>query len=705
MKKTIFFVLFLLIPSFSWSSWNAYVVSPSVKYRPWDSVPADATINLKVARGQWASFQVGCVSLSEDVTGANVTVTTPTMGGNTLSAPIIYKEETYNVLVKSRDDGVTGEWPDPLIPKVDAYYLEERGSFPFDNGMVGPVYPVFTINVSASSPVTRANGAAVKPFIYGTYSGPPGTNYHIKIIDGGASGDATFKFSTDGGATWSALLPTGSGIALNNDLSATFAPQTYTSNDEWEFFASTFRNQMIWVEAYVPLDASTGTYSSTVTVSATSKSNIVLTVNFTVYNVAIPKTSTIPSFYTGSRDDIAKGHYQGWQNVLYENLYKRYQEAGLKHRLAFQKLPPILVWNGSAITNWATYETWVAPYLNGTWDTGTGDAQLTAISVPHLSGYLFDPILYTSIVREADLTTDEKAYLGVLNDLINADGWMGSYYLVFGEEPSGTGFPTVSQTNAIKNGAISIHTADAGYKTILTKRYVSSWNDGSIDTWAPGIYVFDSYPRSSYDSEVAAGRKIWSYLSCESKGCNITGNSSYNVWPSNMVDATLPNLRGYYWLMWDNDIRGDVYYSITDGYRYYISSWSSPSPYDAWDSMFDFGGDGDGTLFFPGRPDKIGGETDIPIETLRLKAIRMGLEDYEIFKIVSAAGHSAEVTTQIQNAVGNGKYYYVSPQPSGSDMDTARDTILGYMGTSGGALTINSGPALKIGTGAGLTIQ
>lgn len=44
------------------------------------------------------------------------------------------------------------------------------------------------------------------------------------------------------------------------------------------------------------------------------------------------------------------------------------------------------------------------------------------------------------------------------------------------------------------------------------------------------------------------------------------------------------------------------------------------------------GGNGEGTLFYPGRPDKIGGNDHIPVSSLRLTLIREGNEDYECVK-------------------------------------------------------------------------
>ena len=59
---------------------------------------------------------------------------------------------------------------------------------------------------------------------------------------------------------------------------------------------------------------------------------------------------------------------------------------------------------------------------------------------------------------------------------------------------------------------------------------------------------------------------------------------------------------------------------------------------DPWDSVFLVGGNGDGTLFYPGRPDHIGGHTDIPIESIRLKLIREGMEDYEYLSLLAKLG-------------------------------------------------------------------
>ena len=56
---------------------------------------------------------------------------------------------------------------------------------------------------------------------------------------------------------------------------------------------------------------------------------------------------------------------------------------------------------------------------------------------------------------------------------------------------------------------------------------------------------------------------------------------------------------------------------------------------------FEFSGNGDGTLFYPGTPSKIGGSSQVPAESIRLKMIREGIEDYEYLTLLAKAGDKA----------------------------------------------------------------
>jgi hypothetical protein len=75
---------------------------------------------------------------------------------------------------------------------------------------------------------------------------------------------------------------------------------------------------------------------------------------------------------------------------------------------------------------------------------------------------------------------------------------------------------------------------------------------------------------------------------------------------------------------------------------------------DAWnshvaghDALCDFGGNGDGALFYPGTPARIGGTHDIPVESMRLQLIREGMEDYEYLHLLSTLGGEADARAAV----------------------------------------------------------
>ncbi len=79
------------------------------------------------------------------------------------------------------------------------------------------------------------------------------------------------------------------------------------------------------------------------------------------------------------------------------------------------------------------------------------------------------------------------------------------------------------------------------------------------------------------------------------------------------------------WVAWKYKMQGELYYSMDEAY----------GEKDPWTDIRLFGGNGDGTLFYPGLPARIGGHTDIPIESIRLKLIREGMEDYEYLALLA----------------------------------------------------------------------
>jgi hypothetical protein len=95
------------------------------------------------------------------------------------------------------------------------------------------------------------------------------------------------------------------------------------------------------------------------------------------------------------------------------------------------------------------------------------------------------------------------------------------------------------------------------------------------------------------------------------------------AWPGYGIDESASGARAMGWLAFLYGAKGQLYFKATHCLR------------TAESAQYAHGGNGDGTLFYPGDPATIGGEEWIPLESMRLKMIRDGLEDYEYLKLLA----------------------------------------------------------------------
>jgi hypothetical protein len=186
-----------------------------------------------------------------------------------------------------------------------------------------------------------------------------------------------------------------------------------------------------------------------------------------------------------------------------------------------------------------------------------------------------------------------------------------------------------------------VHAADPGFQTLVTTQMGPATQNNvlsGIDILVPTDNLLDPMPpatntRAQYDAFLSQSpqHKVWMYQSCDSHGCNGPGPAELSGWPSHMIDAPATENRAMEWQAWRQKVSGELYYDTTYAF----------TKGDPWANQYYFGGNGDGTLFYPGTPAKIGGTSNVPIGSLRMKMIREGMEDYEYFKLLHDAGDPA----------------------------------------------------------------
>ena len=529
-------------PSLVW--WTTHGLE---KVRPYDRVP-DRTKNsaqISAARNEFEPFQIVLRADSQGLTNVDVEVSDlKGPRGAAISRKYIgvYLEHYIDLEFPSSIEGRAGEWPDALIPRVDAYFGEKRNAFPF-------------------------------------------------------------------------ALPDG-------------------------------RNQPIWFDVYVPQGTPPGDYAGEVLVTVGGKPAIEIPMKLHVWNFSLPSTSSLPTSFGFNGVSALKQHRGKYTND--DDLFAishLYRKSALLHRISVHggsMAPPRARSNGGRVeVDWRFYDAEVGPFLNGT-ALSTPDplpgARATTIRMQDNLGLRGDD-QYIQYYREYARHFREK-------------GWFDRLFYYLWDEPK-----QQHSSELVRRGKL-VHAADPHIRNLLTASLHEDWR-GVVDIWTPLVNCFERksgfnqychslVDRAGYEGEQAEGKSLWWYQSCSSHGCEIVGGEYFRGWPSYMIDHSGVSNRIMSWLTWKYDIGGELYFNLDEAFA---------RKKDPWIDVRLFGGNGDGTLFYPGQPARIGGRSDIPVESIRLKLVREGLEDYEYLVMLSAKA-GPERTAELVNSLVRSAYDY-----------------------------------------------
>jgi hypothetical protein len=379
-------------------------------------------------------------------------------------------------------------------------------------------------------------------------------------------------------------------------------------------------NRVAWVDVLVPPNQPAGVYRGSLLVRGSGLLAVLVPVELSVHDFTLPSTSTLASSF-GSFDNICKAHYgdgcdeqRGWE---INSLYAR---AGLENRVSLSD-PAYRAPDRDAVEPFRRY---VQPLLDGEsprdeagqWSPVRLDgAALTSIEVDHRirawkrearEGKFAD----RAFLYACDEPGRERAVWRRCKHRAGLAGqrWRGLDVLVTASLASVRRF--------------------RGRRLIdILVPLVNEMDD------KPGSSAYSGDQRPGYEPFLARrGRRLWLYSSCNSHGC--TGGDDADPywagWPSYVIDQPASEHRAMGLLAYEYGADGELYYAV---------DWDLTS---AWQSQPAFGGNGDGTLFYPGTPARIGGAHHIPIESIRLKRIRDGREDFEYAALAARSGRQAE---------------------------------------------------------------
>ena len=395
-----------------------------------------------------------------------------------------------------------------------------------------------------------------------------------------------------------------------------------------------------WIDVLVPQDAPSGYYLGQVTVQDGPSTIATLPVLLAVWDFTLPSTATLRSGFgldwnsmcvQAYGSDLACDAYPGSGgsvDTAIELTHLGQAMMFLDHRVSLATVVYAPVTDGDFTHFDATY----GPVLGGTAPTLLPGAKLTGI-------------WYTGDDTDA-------AQMSSWSDHFAAKpGWSALTAAYYCHEPP----YDCSWADALSKGQ-AIHAGAPGLLTLVTTDYQNALDHGLldvVDVLAPNIEAIEPRggpnARSDYDSWLTGTNKhLWWYQSCtEHESCaNGSPGPAESTWPSYMVDASPVRNRVFQWLAYLDRMEGELYYgtdycwTATD-----CGDAGSGQTTDPWKSVYAFGGNGDGTLQYPGTPTKIGGTTPIAVPSIRLKLIRDGMEDFEYLHALDAVGDGAFATS------------------------------------------------------------
>lgn len=443
--------------------------------------------------------------------------------------------------------------------------------------------------------------------------------------------------AADGGTGWwpDALVPDVDEIA-------------HEKRNAFPFRVLANESKPIWVEVFVPPDAKPGEYSGEVNVTWDGGAATV-PVRLTVWSFALPSKASLKTAFSLQYGALPSAH--GVSGDAFSTLRARYGQMGLDHRITLGKID-----DGNRDLD--HYSTFHGPAIDGSAPTDLAGAQLSTVQFLGGSG-------------------DYAAWA----NYFRANGWFDRLFQYTCDEP-----PITCAWSDIPARAAQARAADPEFRTLVTTSIQAADANrvtDAIDIIVPVINYLDDKAgngqhagnqRSKYDAFLAKSprKEVWSYQSCMSHGCGGTVNMGspsesdryFTGWPSYMVDASAVRARAMDWLSFKYRLTGELYWETA-------FAFAPGGGNDAWTNQYFFSGNGDGTLFYPGTPAKIGGTTHVPVASIRLKMKREGMEDYEYLKLLEDLGDGETARAEADALFPNAYSTEIDP----NDLMAARERI------------------------------
>lgn len=377
------------------------------------------------------------------------------------------------------------------------------------------------------------------------------------------------------------------------------------------------KNQAVWVTVYVPRDCEPGVYRSNVSVIADTQEQVV-PVTVRVRDFVLPDDRTLQITNWFSPQNIAKAHGLTMWSESYWKMLGRYAELMSDYRqnvtrtLLFDLITATEDAEGSLSFDFSRFDKWVRLLQDkgiiGTiegshlayrtdWRTNKLVGHRPATTLPDGSAKVWQQAEVTS----AEQTQFLSQFLPALQKHLVEMGWADRYIQHLADEPNAASAPAYNAlASAVRKYMPGVKLIDA-----TMCREVA----GSVDIWVPQPSEIDSHP-DFFAGRRKQGEALWIYTCLGPKG----------KYMNRFIDQHLLSPRLLHWLNFKDGFPGYLHWGLNfwanDPYTNVERTWDGKSYLPSGDSHIVY-------------PVKYG-----PIRSIRLDAMRDGIEDYELLRLL-----------------------------------------------------------------------
>jgi len=384
------------------------------------------------------------------------------------------------------------------------------------------------------------------------------------------------------------------------------------------------------VDVSVPADARAGLYRGTFRATAEGEGAVEIPVTLTVWPFALPRVSTLRTAF-GSPAHRMRDYYRRRakaglekETADWDAVDRQCADLLSRHRLNATPPPETLRPRAQADGSFRVPEEQVVA-LRRFVDT----YHVNALMVPRP----------TSVARDPEKDRDRlRAWLRAFDDLARRLQRPGIlFYTYLKDEPN-----DAEAYRFVQGWGRAIREANSVVKVLVVEQtwpQDPQWGDlyGAVDIWCP---LFSLFRPASAARRQALGETVWTYTAlCQGRPT-----------PWWHIDWPLLNYRVPAWIAWRYRIRGLLYWGGLSFWNHVEDPWTQPETYDRRDDRGrGLVWNGEGSLVYPGRA--CGYDGIAP--SLRLKALRDGIEDYEYLALLERAGRAEEAEAVVRPLAGS----------------------------------------------------